>query len=363
MTAISVTFTPKVAADWDPQKPLTTTKLNQLFNNTTHLREWLGASYTAGAAQDHDHNGVNSALIEVGANLLRNGSFESGSTGWTLTPYTGGTQQVQTSGAMHGKYCLAMTSTVLANGGGDAVSDKYEPVSPNLSYFAQALFKASAANISSKIEIIWYDSAQAQISVSSLLTVDTPTAQTMLGINANAPATAAYARVKVYGGVPAQGSATGTIYIDGCVLAGKDLFTNIINPGTFYQLGEIAGASNVVTPTSENTNSISYVEKFCAVILQSGYYKVSFDLRRVGNTAYGRVYKNGSAFGTERVTGSTTYVNFTEDLYFAAGDTIQLFARNSVGGTESTDVKSFKVGILGKGNLISPVIDKYIGFR
>ena len=40
---------------------------------------------------------------------------------------------------------------------------------------------------------------------------------------------------------------------------------------------------------------------------------------------YGKIYKNGVAFGTERTTSSTSCVYFSEDLSFAEGDTIELW--------------------------------------
>lgn len=222
MAAISVTFTPKVASDWDPQKPLTTTKLNQLYNNTTHLREWLGASYTAGAEQNHNHDGLNSALLEVGANLLRNGSFESDANGWTITEFTGGTAAVGTYNAMHGVKCMAFTSTVLANGGGSARSNEYIPVAPGRTYSAHALFRGTTSNLSSEIGIVWYDSAKSQISGNIVTTTDTTTTATLRGGSFAAPGTAAYARVHIMGGVPSTGSATGTVYVDGCMFAALD---------------------------------------------------------------------------------------------------------------------------------------------
>lgn len=40
-----------------------------IAHDLIHLREWMGASYYAGAAPDHDHDGVNSKAI-VGASLV-----------------------------------------------------------------------------------------------------------------------------------------------------------------------------------------------------------------------------------------------------------------------------------------------------
>lgn len=44
---------------------LTAAKMTQLMDNTTHLEEWLGLSFTA--AQDHDHDDVNSKALTLPA--------------------------------------------------------------------------------------------------------------------------------------------------------------------------------------------------------------------------------------------------------------------------------------------------------
>lgn len=45
----------------DPDSPLDTTLITALRDNTIHIEEWLGLSYAA--AQDHDHDGVNSKSV------------------------------------------------------------------------------------------------------------------------------------------------------------------------------------------------------------------------------------------------------------------------------------------------------------
>lgn len=222
MTATSVSFSPKVVSDWDPQKPLTTTKLNQLFDNTTNLSDRLSGSYTNNT-KDHSHNGVDSILVPIGPNYLRNGSFEGGVTGWTATAYTGGTIAVSTSTQSNGTNSLAITSAVLANGGGDMLSDEYTPVTGGEYSSLYGDIQASVANVSSKIELIWYNSAKAQISASLIYSsISTPTAYVRVGTQWVAPATARFVRVKATGGVPALGSAVGTINFDGFVLGGAE---------------------------------------------------------------------------------------------------------------------------------------------
>jgi len=215
MTAISKAWVTIADGQVDPDSPIDTALMQGLRDDLVHLREWLGASYTAGAVQNHSHDGVDSALVPIGANAVRNGSFESGVIGWTFVTFTGGTLAINTANAMDGANCLSVTSTVLANGGGTATSNEFIPAAAFMPYSVRGIVKASAANVSSRLEAIWYDSAQTQISVSNAYdTTNTPTAQTEVGTELTAPANTRFYKLKLTGGVPAAGSATGTVYFD-----------------------------------------------------------------------------------------------------------------------------------------------------
>lgn len=55
--------------------------------------------------------------------------------------------------------------------------------------------------------------------------------------------------------------------------------------------------------------------------------RIKFDIKlspAVG-TAYGKIYKNGGAVGTERTNVTDNYVTFTEDIAYADGDTLELW--------------------------------------
>ena len=212
MTAPSKNWTAIPDAQIASGKPIDQTLLTEVRDNQVNVQEWLGYGYTP--SQAHVHDGVDSALIEVGPNMLRNGSFESGSTSWTLTANTGGTNAVGAAGAMHGANCLAITSTVLANGGGSALSNQFMPVAIGKNYTLTALFKGSVANISGQIEFVWYNAAQAQVSLSTTQIAALPTVATLYAITATPPATAVYVKCRVYGGVPGVGAGVGTVYID-----------------------------------------------------------------------------------------------------------------------------------------------------
>lgn len=365
MTAISKNWVTIADTAVDPDSPIDAALMTGLRDDLVYLREWLGASYEAGAVQDHNHDGVNSALMEVGGNMLRNGSFESSTTSWTLTGYTGGTLAVGPTGAMHGANCLAITSTVLANGGGLSQSSEYLPVSPGRSYFASALFHASVAGISSQVEIVWYNAAKAQISLSTFLCANTPTVETLLGSGAVAPAGAAYAQVRAYGGVPAQGTAVGTVYVDGCVFNAVDLLLPPVLAGTRY-----------FSPTNQASFALTTAntEKANALIQSSGIYRCYFalngsDINSVnGGTVYGQIYKNGVAYGTLRglaVPLSSTGVaaGWTEDLYFNVGDTLQVFAYANPMPGYYANLYSIQFGTSGTEKMLIPPALLALGAR
>jgi len=61
-------------------------------------------------------------------------------------------------------------------------------------------------------------------------------------------------------------------------------------------------------------------------VVYGGVYRAKFELKDLyaGYLAYGKIYKNGSAIGTERINSTTTFVEYSEDFTLAAGDNIQL---------------------------------------
>jgi hypothetical protein len=77
----------------------------------------------------------------------------------------------------------------------------------------------------------------------------------------------------------------------------------------------------------------------------AGRIRVSFGLRSSSSptkTAYGRIYINGSAVGTERSTTSGTYVTYTEDFTIATNDLVQLYAKTASDGQYSTSSFNLK---------------------
>lgn len=81
------------------------------------------------------------------------------------------------------------------------------------------------------------------------------------------------------------------------------------------------------------TTSASYVKLKEIKIAKSGAYTIKFTLRETsaGTAAYGQIYKNGSAVGTERSASAST--DFSEDIAgFASGDLIQVYGKRGASG-------------------------------
>lgn len=346
MAALTKTWTVPVASRQDPAVPITTSWGNDVWDNLQVLLEWLGADYIANAVQNHNHDGVNSAKVDVLEGLMPNGSFELLSNGlpqgYNITEYTGGTVAISST-AIHGGNSLAITSTVLANGGGFATQQEYKPITQGKRYGFEIYRWASVAGVSCEAQVIWYNSVKTQISASVVFT-DTSTA---LAANkysgvVTAPATAKYARVLCVGGKPGVGTAVGTVYFDGGRLI--DELTNDIVDAAAIADNQVGG-NHLVNAASGDyrlrsdfvggvTSSTSYVKVGEIKTNRAGTFKVWMHLVAFGNGAYGRIYVNGVAVGTEQNTNSDVY--FSENIAVAAGDLIQIYAKHATGGSATS---------------------------
>jgi hypothetical protein len=107
----------------------------------------------------------------------------------------------------------------------------------------------------------------------------------------------------------------------------------VITPATVKGLWtHVAVASDTLRGSLGNevgTQSTTYVKKKQFTINASGTFRIKFTLRTNNSDyhVYGRVYKNGVAFGTERSMQSATGVEYSEDLAFNAGDTCEIWIR------------------------------------
>lgn len=97
------------------------------------------------------------------------------------------------------------------------------------------------------------------------------------------------------------------------------------------------------------TGSTSYRNSKSFILPRSGVLSISFDLAwtsTVGNV-YGRIYRNGSAVGTERTVpdvASDVYSTFTEDISgWAVGDLCQLYVKSDTSTSVVGKVKNFRL--------------------
>ncbi|PCJ88617.1 MAG: hypothetical protein COA54_02550 [Thiotrichaceae bacterium] len=267
------TWTVPVAAQQDPAVPITSSWGNNVKNNEQFLMEWLGADFLADAAQNHNHDGVNSAKVDVLQGLMPNGSFQQISAGlpigWEATEFIGGTVASSTAVNKHGDTVLAITSTILANGGGQLLQDEFKAVTDNKRYGFEIYRWASVGNVSCSCELIWYDASKSQIS-STVLFLDASTSlvASLHSATVTSPANARFVRVLITGGLPAQGTAVGTVYFDGGRVV-ETLPNNVVNGAAIeanaITVSKIAnnavGASQIAAGavhTSELNTVISY---------------------------------------------------------------------------------------------------------
>lgn len=133
----------------------------------------------------------------------------------------------------------------------------------------------------------------------------------------------------------------------GDILAGQ--YVTVEYDGTNFQVlskSYINGYSvsdNLIisADTERTTNSTTYVKLKEIQIGYNGFYRTKFDLKKGTSTGYGRIYKNGVAYGTEQTDLTGSYATKSEDLAFVAGDTIELWART--GGSGDVYVQNFRI--------------------
>lgn len=89
MAVPSKNFTNVPDGDIDADSPLTETLMTQIRDSLVHLEEWLGVDFIA--AQNHDHDGVNSKNIPAGAidSTIVSEGYQSIAYGSRWTPVAG----------------------------------------------------------------------------------------------------------------------------------------------------------------------------------------------------------------------------------------------------------------------------------
>lgn len=161
-------------------------------------------------------------------NLVDNGSFEDNTLGddktpdgWTLTEYSGATVSLDSTDQNHGLKSMKFVST--GSGGGNIIQDEFFRCSPNADIHVTFLMKASVADIRTLVEIVWYDSAQSEISTTSILddSSTNPTSWTQKYGSATPPSTARFAKLRMYGCHPSDAT-SGTVWFDGVMVHQRD---------------------------------------------------------------------------------------------------------------------------------------------
>lgn len=93
------------------------------------------------------------------------------------------------------------------------------------------------------------------------------------------------------------------------------------------------------------TTDTSYVKLKEIVATFAWTYTIYFELAEInslgGINAFGRIYKNGVAFWTEQTHSDSTYTSKVENLTFAAGDLIQLYAKTA--NLSGTKVRNMRI--------------------
>jgi hypothetical protein len=264
--------------------------------------------------------------------VLPNASFEidSDSDGtpdrWNLYLYPGGTAARTDTDQTHGLYSMKFTHPGgPGNGGGYLYSD-YVQCSPLCAYNVALSIKCSVAGMFNSVSVWYYDKDQVYISLDYIYASSAnPTSWTRYVGWVNPPATARYMRIYVVGGVPDNiGLGTdvaGDIYFDNILL--KEMAMS-------YVAGDVVVGMSV--GEVETRSSADYEEKLRFTLPVGGSLKVRFSLKcsTALGTAYGRIYKNGVAAGTERTEGDAKWVTYSETFTsLIAGDYLSLYMKVS----------------------------------
>jgi uncharacterized protein YxeA len=112
------------------------------------------------------------------------------------------------------------------------------------------------------------------------------------------------------------------------------------------------GTDNILVHTTASGTQISTTYYKVQTITLGSYLEdgkelnISFEIASSNAmyNAYGRIYRNGVAVGTEQIRADVTYQTFTEKISgWDAGDTIELWVKNGSGSPEYTAYRNFKV--------------------
>lgn len=109
----------------------------------------------------------------------------------------------------------------------------------------------------------------------------------------------------------------------------------IVSPTSIYiTASDVLLQSNTVERFTPNQTYLKLKEiRIPAHISSNSIYRIKFDLGMEfdvgGDIAYGKIYLNGVAHGTEQTETSPPYVTYSEDLVIGGGDLIQLWVKSN----------------------------------
>ena len=115
--------------------------------------------------------------------------------------------------------------------------------------------------------------------------------------------------------------------------------------GTYNDIEFTAGNnSQWNNPNSTLTLFLTYQFWTSIRVKKAATYRVFFSIAATAanNAAYGKIYKNGGAIGTERIKAGAGYEEFSEDIAFAVNDRIQIYFKTD-DGDHYAYVSNFKV--------------------
>lgn len=102
--------------------------------------------------------------------------------------------------------------------------------------------------------------------------------------------------------------------------------------------------SNGNETTSDILNSTYTVHCVWPVVVSGSFrFRLTMTNNANSGTMYGRIYRNGTAYGTERSVGANSTGTWTQDLSFDAGDQIRLYLRHT--GQTTFNYAEFKAGV------------------
>jgi hypothetical protein len=134
-------------------------------------------------------------------------------------------------------------------------------------------------------------------------------------------------------------AATGDITATaGIITAGSKVVSTNENDFSSSKYIMVAGEYYILAETNEVLfTATGYTKIRESLSGGTGTIRVKFNIKSEisTNIAYGRIYINGSAVGTERTNNTTTYVSYTEDINCVKGDLIQLYIKNGTLGTKT----------------------------